>query len=71
VGGETGRLDTDGLDSCKVCGGDDSCVGCDNVVGSNKISDACGACLGLDDGLRDSKCVEINENLSLWCKIFI
>jgi hypothetical protein len=35
------------------------------------MSDACGACLGLDDGLRDSKCVEINENLSLWCKIFL
>lgn len=71
MGGETGRLDTDGLDSCEVCGGDDTCVGCDNVVGSSKMSDACGACLGLDDGLRDSKCVEINENLSLWCKIFL
>jgi hypothetical protein len=55
VGGETGRLVTEGLDSCKVCGGDDSCVGCDNVVGSSKKSDACGACLGLDDDLRDSK----------------
>jgi hypothetical protein len=25
------------------------------VVGSNKISDACGACLELDDEMRDSK----------------
>jgi hypothetical protein len=55
VGGETGHLDTDGMDSCKVCGGDNSCVGCDNVVGSNKTSDACGACLELDDEMRDSK----------------
>lgn len=55
VGGETGRLDTEGMDSCNVCGGDNSCVGCDNVVGSNKVSDACGACLKLDDEMRDSK----------------
>jgi hypothetical protein len=43
------------MDSCKVCGGDNRCVGCDNVVGSNKISDACGACLEFDDEMRDSK----------------
>jgi hypothetical protein len=55
VGGPTGRLETEGLDSCGVCGGDDSCVGCDNVVGSNKTSDACGACLGLEDESRDSR----------------
>lgn len=56
VGGQTGWLETEGLDSCAVCGGDDSCVGCDNVVGSNKMSDACGACLTLEDESRDSKC---------------
>jgi hypothetical protein len=38
-----------------VCGGDNSCVGCDNVLGSNKMSDSCGACLELDDEMRDSK----------------
>ena len=54
VGGRTGRLETEGLDSCGVCGGDDGCVGCDNVVGSNKMSDACGACLGPEDESRDS-----------------
>jgi len=55
VGGRTGRLETEGLDTCGVCGGDDSCIGCDNVVGSKKTSDACGACLGLEDESRDSK----------------
>jgi hypothetical protein len=62
VGGQTGRLETEGLDSCAVCGGDDSCVGCDNVVGSNKMSDACGACLALDDQSRDSKFLKWSGN---------
>jgi hypothetical protein len=50
-----GWSETEGLDSCGVCGGNDSCVGCDTVVGSNKKSDACGACLGPEDESRDSK----------------
>ena len=39
------------LDACGVCGGDDlSCVGCDNVTASGKMTDSCGHCNGNDCG---------------------
>ena len=55
VGGTTGLPDNEGVDSCNICGGDGSCLGCDDVKDSNKISDACGACLEPESEMRDSK----------------
>jgi hypothetical protein len=34
------------LDRCYDCGGDDACVGCDDVPFSGKKLDACGVCGG-------------------------
>ncbi|KAJ4428200.1 hypothetical protein ANN_24215 [Periplaneta americana] len=60
VGGQTGRADSEGLDRCNVCLGDNRCVGCDDVVGSNKVADACGACLAPDDAAQDN-CTRITS----------
>ncbi|XP_050727563.1 uncharacterized protein LOC127004154 isoform X3 [Eriocheir sinensis] len=45
VGGTTGLEESEGLDNCGVCYGDNNCIGCDNAPNSGKVLDRCGLCL--------------------------
>ena len=52
------------VDRCGVCGGDNACVGCDDVLNSGKVVDRCGvcggdnACVGCDDVIDSGKVVD-------------
>lgn len=55
VGGTTGLEESEGLDNCGVCYGDNNCIGCDNAPNSGKVLDRCGLCLKPVSPLFDSK----------------
>jgi hypothetical protein len=63
-------------DLCSECGGNNACVGCDNVPFSGKVNDACNVCGGTNacmtdcsaSGLMPDKCnVCGGKNLCLGC----
>jgi len=55
--GDTNNTADLGLDECGVCFGDNStCIGCDEIVGSDRTVDTCGEC-----GNNDCGCFKINS----------
>lgn len=55
VGGTTGLEESEGLDDCGVCCGENDCIGCDNIPNSGKVLDRCGLCLKPDSPRFDGK----------------